>query len=128
MPDKVESKGDPSYQGPVLTLFEERKGQLEAKLSEYRGRLDERPTMHPELQLIRHSDAMYKITVLERLLKDGRISTWELSREMAKKLGSEFDARLFNRACAVISDYNQTGGANLSSGTGLPPAKNSNVK
>ena len=47
--------------GPVIILPEDRRGQLTAKLEQYRGRLD--PYKHPDFQLMLHSDAAYKFTV-----------------------------------------------------------------
>jgi len=93
----------------VITLPEERKRveQLKMKLEEYKGRISTMGTI-------------CKKTILERLLKDGKISTWEIAEEMIKKYGSDFNAGKFNNACAVILDYCTTGGENTVRGTGLP--------
>ena len=64
-------------------------------------------------------DAIYKVTVLKRLLQDGQVNTYELSLEMAKVHGSSFDVDVFDNACSVIEDYCKTGGANAHGGTGL---------
>lgn len=61
-------------------------------------------------------DTLCKMTVLQRLLREGRVSTWELSREMAEAYGSGFDVEAFNNACGVIKDYCETS----HDGTGLP--------
>jgi hypothetical protein len=95
-----------------ILLPDEKKAQLTAKLAEYRGRLNQ----DPEMRL----DAMHKIYVLERLLADGRINPSDLSTQMAKNFGSEFDPELFDTAYGVIKDYCKTGGVNLSGGTGFP--------
>ncbi|MBI1975038.1 MAG: hypothetical protein HYS57_01605, partial [Parcubacteria group bacterium] len=102
---------------PVIVLpdDETRKQQLRDKLTQYKGRVH--PYRAPELQM--NMDTICKIAVLERLLCDGQVSTWDLSREMAKTYGSGFDVNAFNNACGVIEDYCKTGGQNLRGGTGL---------
>jgi len=97
----------------VLTEDETRKKQLQNKLKEYKGRMD--PHRAPELQM----GTICKIAVLERLLRDRRVNTWDFSKEMVDIYGSGFRMREFNVACAVMEDYCKTGGANLSGGTGL---------
>lgn len=114
----VEKKDSIDEVSPVIILSEERLPQLKVKLEEYKGRLD--PHKHPDLQLLMHSDSMYKITVLERLISDGSVRTYDLSLEMAEKLGGNFDVELFDKACAVVEDYCKTGGKNLKGGSGLP--------
>jgi len=116
----VEKRDQTNEESPVIVLSKKRTPQLKAKLEEYKGRLD--PHKHPDLQLLTHSEAMYKITVLERLLIDGSVQTHVLSSEMAEKLGNNFDVELFDKACAVIEDYCKTGGKNLIGGSGLPKA------
>jgi len=98
---------------PVIVLNEARRLQLAKKLEEYRGRLNS--LRAPEVQM----DTICKITVLERLLRDGLVNTWELSREMATNYGLGFDAHYFTNACGVIEDYCKTGGTTISDGTGL---------
>lgn len=102
-------------EAPIIVLSEDetRKKQLQNKLKEYRGRMDRYQA--PELQM----GVICKIAVLERLLRDGQVNTWDLSREMADIYGSGFRTREFNVACMVIEDYCKTGGMNLSGGTGL---------
>ncbi len=122
MADPRETQQIRRDEGPVIVLPDERREQLTTKLDEYRERLNDNPNMHPELQLLAGSDTMYKITVLQTLLDKGRVSTFDLSREMAKKLGDHFNPQLFNEACGVMSDYCTTGGKNTTGGTGLPQA------
>lgn len=97
----------------VLSGDETRKQQLRDKLVEYKGRIH--PYCAPELQM----DTICKVAVLEQLLRDGQVNTWELSSEMAKTYGSGFDANAFENACRVIEDYLKTSGQNLHGGTGL---------
>lgn len=119
----LRTKGDAPVKVPkespiiVLPDSKERQEQLKAKLKEYQGRID--PYRHPALQM----GAICKKTVLERLLKDGKINTWELSEEMSKTYGLDFDAESFDNACAVIKDYCKTGGAHTKGGTGLVKAR-----
>ncbi len=102
-------------ESPVIVLpeNEERKLQLRAKLVEYRSRMQSHQA--PEMQM----DAICKATVLRRLLRDGRVNTWELSLEMAETYGSGFSVNVFNNACSVIEDYCKTGGKNVRGGKGL---------
>lgn len=102
-------------ESPVIVFPEDetRKQQLRAKLVEYQGRMN--PYRAPEMQM----DTICKMVVLERLLRDGQVKTWDLSREMAETYGSGFDGNAFGNACGVIEDYCKTGGQNIHSGTGL---------
>lgn len=102
-------------ESPILSLpaDEGRVDQLRKKLAEYESRID--GFRAPELQM----GAVCKKAVLERLLRDGTVNTHELSRELVQQYGSGFDPRAFNNACGVIEDYCQTGGKNVSGGTGL---------
>lgn len=88
--------------------------RLCSKLEEYKGRLY--LYRDPELQM----SIICKIAVLETLLRNREVSTWELSIEMANTYGAGFSVDDFNRACGVIDDYCKTGGKNVSGGTGLP--------
>ncbi len=105
-------------QSPVLTLPEDptRVRQLQAKLEEYKGRMT--PSRAPETRM----DTICKIAVLKRLLAQGKVTTWDLARELAANYGSGYDPNAFNNACAVIQDYCETGGASAVGGTGLSPA------
>ncbi|MEK9134808.1 MAG: hypothetical protein AAB451_00665 [Patescibacteria group bacterium] len=104
-------------ESPVLVLPEDKKrqNQLKIKLAEYKKRLDPYCPPWVEMQM----DTICKKTVLEQLLKNGQIKTWDISLEMAKTYGSGFNVDLFNNACGVIEGYCKTGGANLRGGTGL---------
>lgn len=102
--------------GPILVLPEDeaRKQQLQRKLEEYKGRFD--PYRTPELQM----GTICKATILERLLRDTMVNTWELCLEMMGTYGSGFDSYKFDVACGVINDYCKTGGKHAVGGTGLP--------
>ncbi len=96
---------------PTIVLPKRHVQQLHSKLVEYEGRLSQ--FRAPELQM----DTICKMTVLGRLLRDGQVNTWELSREMATTYGSGFDPWAFTNACGVIEDYCKTGGQNVSGGS-----------
>lgn len=106
---------DEQQKSPVIVLPEDeaRREQLRQKLEEYRTRIE--PHKAPEMQM----DTICKIAVLERLLRDSQVNTWDLSREMVEIYGPGLDAHTFNVACGVVADYIKTGGANLHGGTGL---------
>ncbi len=107
----------PNEESPVIFFPDnaERRNQLQEKLKEYENR-----AKHYRSQI--HVDSVYKIEVLNCLLKDGQVKTWDLARDMAKKY-PDFDVEVFNKACAVIEDYCKTGGKNTHGGTGLPTPK-----
>lgn len=107
----VEMKESPVW--IVLPTDETRKQQLRDKLVEYKKRMV--PYRAPEMQM----NTICRTTVLEQLLCDSRVNTWELSQKMAETYGSGFDVNAFNEACGVIEDYCKTGGRNLRGGTGL---------
>ena len=86
-------------QSPVIVLptDESWQNELKNKLEEYRKRW--KPHLPPEGQM----DTTCRIRVLERLLRDGKVVTWDLSRELAKELGGGLNSHAFNNACAVIA-------------------------
>lgn len=102
-------------ESPVISLPQdlERVAQLVAKLAEYRER------MASDLHAVDHL-TMMKIDVLDRLINEGSIETWTVSRELEAKYGLPLLRIHFNTAVSVIVDYCLTGGKNLKSGTGLP--------
>lgn len=99
---------------PVIVLDRTKRARLRSKFFEYEARID--PYKPPECQM----GAIMKMEVLSALLEKGRVETWALSLELAKKYGPGFDVDAFNNACAVIQDYNETGGTKVRGGTGLP--------
>ena len=96
-----------------IPMDRNRRKQLINKLAEYKKRYQ--PYCAPDLQM----DVICKIAVLEAILLDNRVNTWDLSRKMQRKYGSAFTLTVFNNACAVIDDYCQTGGKRVTGG-GLP--------
>lgn len=98
----------------ILPKSERRRKQLQAKLEEYKKRVES--FRHPGAQM----DTTFKIAVLETLLKNERVETWELSQQLASIYRGHFDLKAFDNACAVIKDYCKTGGKKARGGTGLP--------
>ena len=92
--------------------------RLEVKLAEYRGRLSRLDDGFRDPALLQSTDAGYKVAILERLLQDGVVHTWEFSRELEAKYGIVKPYN-FNNAAAVIDDYCRTGGKNTSGGSGF---------
>ncbi len=91
---------------------------LQEKLAEYKERLGTQMKKDPHKVPELFTDTNYKIAVLEKLLTDGEVNTYELSRELNEKYGG-FNVDDFNNACAVIEDYAKTGGKEVTGGTGL---------
>lgn len=118
---------------PVIELpadNPERRAQLERKLEEYKERVknyldglgDSANFMAPEAIHESLGSMPYRIYILERLLQDGKIETWSLSKEMAARFDGQcksFYTYQFDKACSVIKDYVETGGQKLFNGTGL---------
>jgi hypothetical protein len=100
---------------------------LNDKLLEYKERLGaemkEQPYKAPEQY---SNDTVYKIAVLDELLKNGEVNTQELSRELKEKYGF-INIDDFDNACGVIEDYNETGGKNNSGGTGFKIEQEYNI-
>lgn len=98
--------------------------KLQKKLREYKTRLEEEKGQKikthtaPEQDFVALADTHYKIAVLEKLLLEGSVNTYELSRELNEADGM-FDASAFDNACGVIEDYVETGGERNVGGTGF---------
>lgn len=97
--------------------------RLAKKLKEYKSRMDEYAEYrHPELAYGLSSgyrDSLFKTLVLEKLLTDGQVTTWEFSRELAEKY-KPFDVEKFTNACGVIAVYIGQSDDKPWGGTGLP--------
>lgn len=106
----------PENESPTITLpYDENLIiRLELKLQEYKKRYE----IHraPELQM----DTIFKIVILEKLLLEWEVRTWDIAREWVKNNPSLCDGDAFNNACGVIRGYAENGGENLVGGTGLP--------
>lgn len=111
---------------PTIRLPEDRALQvrLTAKLEEYRKRVeDERGFKHPELAhkiSLSYRDSLYKAAVLDQLLENGEVRSWDLSLELQKEHGNDFDLERFNNACGVIAAYAEGRESETFDGTGLP--------
>ena len=115
-------------ESPVIELPTdfERIAQLKRKLVEYQARVaravddlgDRAKFWAPEMVANYLGSTPYRIKILQKLLNEKKVVTWDLSKELAA-LDPHYDPNAFNRACGVIADYVTTGGTNLSGGTGL---------
>ncbi len=106
----MESQGS-----PVIKLDRRKRvlvRMLRWKLIEYESRREKYrpPGLDP---------TFYKEEVLKKVLEDGFVNTWELSREMSKRLSEEYDFRFFNNACAVVGAYCKQDFDKIAGGTGL---------
>lgn len=97
-------------ESPVIKLPDqpEIKRRLDGKLNEYKKRLErtveEGRYHHPAQRRAEQRDTRYKIDILERLLEDGQVKTWDHSQEINRRDG-EFDFDVYNNAAAVILSY-----------------------
>lgn len=100
---------------PVITLDLEDTAlvaRLKAKLEEYTERLNNKNRYKaPE----HYTGTEYRKRILEEVLRDGVVVTWDLSRKMDAE-GTKLYADKFENACGVIQDYIETGGANNKGG------------
>ena len=105
--------------------------QLELKLDEYRARKAGKGCQweytHPGLAFSRfpgYRFVFYKVEVLTAVLAaTGPVRTFDLSLELARKQGAEFDEQAFNNACGVVEMYLKGEGQMVLAvqrGTGLP--------
>jgi hypothetical protein len=115
-------EGEEPAPWPTITLPEDRRKQLQAKLKEYRARMQEGDAKfkHPDLLLLMGSDAATKATILERLLRDGKVDTRQLMGELRDRLGDMYNPLTLINPILVIQDYCRTGGTHAVGGTGLP--------
>lgn len=117
---KMEKEESPKIELPKDAEVVKR---LQNKLKDYKQRLAEEkkkidPYKAPEQVFHILADTNYKIAVLEKVLLEGEVNTFELSRELNSQDG-QFDSGAFNNACGVIEDYCSTGGKNTRGGTGF---------
>ncbi|MCH8050082.1 hypothetical protein IIB51_01615 [Patescibacteria group bacterium] len=116
-----------SVESPVIKLPEGEalRARLSKKLEEYKDRVVEvQGVSHPafaHLANFEYRDAFYKQAVLEKLLADGEVNCWDLSRKLSPKNPNDsIDVMIFGNACGVIECY-CTGRINATwGGTGLP--------
>jgi hypothetical protein len=93
-------------QTTIIELPEELRPKLEAKLREYQGRLNDAFAKDGGYKPPETYAAWYAVRILSTLLRDGRIDTWALAREIAAEHGG-YIVRLdaFDNYCAVIDGY-----------------------
>ena len=91
--------------------------KLQGKLLEYAGRIEEHKYQHPELNNYIVLNSTYKAIILTKLLREGQVNSWDLSKQMHKKM-SPLDVNLFDRCYGVIGSY-IVDPNNVIGGTGL---------
>lgn len=109
---------------PIIKLPEDpnMRGALEKKLAEYVERATCLIRRYPEIEfdeLNRFNPSVYKLAILEKLLRDGEINTDRFLVELQMKK-HDIDPGFYQDSAFVIRDYCETGGENVIGGTGLP--------
>jgi len=89
--------------------------QLETKLKEYQTR---NPYRAPE----ENQGDCCKARLLEHLLRDGEVKTWDVCRELNAAYSGSLDPWTFDNACKVVRAYCTGRMDRLVGGTGLPGA------
>jgi hypothetical protein len=115
-----------TVEAPMITLPENEDlvKRLKVKISHYEARMkktiadEDIKWKAPEVIQSILADSLYKKTIIEKLLGDGKVNTHELSKEIVETHGSFFPAD-FDRACSVVNDYCETGGENCYGGDGF---------
>ena len=114
-------------EGPVLKLPKNDvlRARLAKKLEEYRERVtEEQGTDYPVFAHFTkpaYRDAFYKEMVLERLLNNGEVKCWDLSREFCfSNPYDEIDILAFSNACSVVKYYCTGREHEVTGGNGLP--------
>lgn len=96
----------------------ERKKKLEAKVEEYKTRLQRYSAEGADVQSAKYQDAIVKMVLLGKLLDGGKISKREVYDQVLGDLGYVNQHRL-DMAFEVIQDYISSGGVNTQGGTGF---------
>lgn len=98
--------------GPTIVMPEERRSFITIKLREYETRLETLQARYPYKAPFDSvfAGTHYKIALAKALLKDGRVNTHALQREIEKDLGFQVIGPRYENACTVIDDYCKTGG------------------
>jgi hypothetical protein len=106
---------DSDYRMIMTPRDARRVAQLRAKSEEYIERSKQNPHQPPEEQI----DLICKSAILDKALT-GCVFYDEIRQELEQEFGTKFSPKVFDNAWQVISDYVETGGENVSAGTGLP--------
>ncbi len=101
----------------------QRKAQLDAKLTEYQARLETAKERCPNPQIRElasdYWDAYYKSKILDTLLKTGEANSEAIFDDTIKD-HTKAVPRIFQNAFNVINGYVADGGKSIKGGTGLP--------
>jgi len=107
-------------ESPRIKLPEGKRAEVENLVAECRlelSKIDHDPDLFRAPEQLMHPDTrnfmklyQYKIALAEKLLQDGEISTWEVSRELLKQVAPDpaLDADEFGRACQELCDVVNT--------------------
>ena len=107
------NKKSESIEPSSVIRIGERRDVLVNKLEEYRKRIGKHLSPADEIQL------MYRIAILEELIKTGEVSADALLGQFMDTFRNVFNLRVFKEAYKIVKDYAETGGKNLVGGTGL---------
>jgi hypothetical protein len=93
-------------QTTIIELPEELRPKFEAKLQEYQRRLNDAFAEDGGYKPPETYSAWYAVRILSTLLRDGRVDTWVLAREIAAEHGG-YIVRLdaFENYCAAMDGY-----------------------
>jgi len=118
-------------ESPVIVLPQDPElvEKLYRKLEEYKGRIqtyyNKYPNQYPNYRDRQIAGNIAQAIILERVLEEKHVVAWDASKEFVEEYeakdpgsGSAF-ADGWARAWPVIADYCETGGVNISRGTGL---------
>ncbi|NQT50111.1 hypothetical protein HQ571_05440 [Candidatus Kuenenbacteria bacterium] len=86
--------------------------ELQAKRDDYLERLKTHKSEQYRL------DLTYRIELIESLLREKRVETWDFCHLIVTREGS-INGQAFDNACAVVDDYCKTGGAQTIRGRGF---------
>ena len=111
----------------ILSSDEDLRKRLELKFEEYKRRIPEHileankrgknlAYTAPEIVSGNIKDANFKIKVLDKLLKDGRVRISDFERDIVH----DEDRTYLKNAFGVIKSYVEFGGEHVTGGTGLP--------
>jgi len=108
---------------PQELFLTENAAPLEAKAQEYKQRIKlnrESVNQDAAAHIKEYFDALYKLTIAERLVREGRLNKQEVETYFRNELKDKFNQELFDNAWFVIANYILEGGKRTHGGTGLP--------
>ncbi len=114
--------GEEVPEGPVIKLPSNERlvGALRRKENEYKERveIEDRDGWMFQAPEAKSFTTRYKFEILQRVLADGEVNTFNLCRELQTRDGY-VNGHDFNKAAGIVNAYCKDGGARLRGGTGL---------